>query len=188
MNKLLRAAEFSHLILEKLIEPGQIFIDATAGNGHDTLFLAERVGINGKVYAFDIQRQAIEKTKKLLEERHCLEWVSLIQDSHENLRDYIKEPINGIIFNLGYLPGGDKSITTSAASTIQSIQQSIDILASGGVVAIVVYPGHSGGDREAFEVEAYLTKLPSPPWYVLSWKRVNGTDKAPYLFLAQKQL
>lgn len=188
MNKLLRAADFSHLVLENLIKPGQTVIDATAGNGNDTLFLARKVGINGKVYAFDIQNQAIEKTREVLEDKHCLERVSLIQDSHENLREYIKEPINGIIFNLGYLPGGDKSITTAAASTIRCLEQSIDILTSGGVLAIVVYPGHSGGDREAAEVEAFLAKLPSPPWYVLSWKRVNAADKAPYLLLAQKQL
>lgn len=187
MNRLFRAAEFSHLILGNLIKPGQIVVDATAGNGNDTLFLAKQAGRSGKVYAFDIQKEAIENTEKLLKEHNCHENVKIIEDNHENLGKYISDPVNCIIYNLGYLPGGDKNIATSAESTVRSIKWSISALAPEGVLAVVVYPGHAGGDREASEVEDFLTRLPAPPWYVLSWKRINASGKAPYLLLAQKQ-
>lgn len=185
MNRLLRAAEFSHLVLGNLIKPGQIVVDATAGNGNDTLFLAKMTDSSGKVYAFDIQKQAIKNTEKLLIEHKCHEKVKLIEDSHENIGKYISEPVNCIIYNLGYLPGGDKNIATSADATVRSIKWSVGALAPEGVLAVVVYPGHPGGDREASEVEDFLARLPAPPWYVLSWKRINSSGKAPYLLLAQ---
>jgi predicted methyltransferase len=188
MNKLLKAVEFSHFVLDRFILPGQIVIDATAGNGNDTLFLAERVTGTGKVYAFDIQKQALEKTKELLVEFNQLKQVSLIKDSHENIRDYVLGPVHLVLYNLGYLPGGDKSITTELASSLQSLRYCTEILVPGGVIAIVAYPGHPGGDQEADAIEEYLAELPSPPWDVLSWKRVNGTGKAPYFLLAQKRI
>jgi tRNA1(Val) A37 N6-methylase TrmN6 len=188
MNKTLRATEFSHFVLDRFILPGQTVIDATAGNGIDTLFLAERVTKTGKVYAFDIQKNALEKTKALLNEAGHLKQVSLIHDSHENIKDYVEGPLHSVIFNLGYLPGGDKSIITEKESSLQSLRYCVEVLVPGGVIAIVAYPGHAGGNQEACAIEAYLAKLPSPPWYVLSWKRVNGTGKAPYFLLAQKRI
>lgn len=188
MNRHLMATEAAHLFLGKLLRPGQVVVDATAGNGNDTLFLARMVGDQGLVYAFDIQGRALENTKALLKENNCLSQVRLINDGHENVSQYVKPPVHGFVFNLGYLPGGNKEIKTTAHSTISALRQCFELLAEEGVVSIVAYPGHEHGDAEADAIEELLNGLPSPPWYVLSWKRVNCQGKAPYLLLAHKHV
>lgn len=188
MIESLKAAELAHTLLEKIIKPGQTVLDATAGNGHDTLFLAGLVQKEGKVYAFDVQERALDNTRELLLRHGRLEQVRLIRDSHVLLRKYIQEPLGAAIYNLGYLPGGDKNIITAAGTTLSSLEQCLEMLEPGGACAIVLYPGHPGGDREAREVEAYLSGLPSPPWAVFSWKRLNAKASAPYLMMAYKNL
>lgn len=187
MNKYLRATEMAHEVMKKFISEDCIAIDATAGNGYDTLFLAQNIGEKGKIYAFDVQAQALEKTKERLAEQRLLERVILIHDGHECFKKYIKEEVNLITYNLGYLPGGDKSIITSVQSTIASLQQGLGMLAPGGIISIVVYPGHSGGLEEAEQVNKLLHSLADPPWQVLSWKRINGKLQAPYLLIAHKR-
>ncbi|MDX9872082.1 MAG: class I SAM-dependent methyltransferase [Clostridia bacterium] len=183
----LKAAELSHALLEKLIRPGQTVIDATAGKGHDTLFLAQQVQKEGKVYAFDVQEEALAYTRQLLAAHGLLEQTELIRDSHVFLRRYVQEPVSAAIYNLGYLPGGDKKIITAADTTLASLRECMELLAPGGVIAVVVYPGHPGGEQEAACVEAYLGNLAAPPWYVFSWKRVNHKVPAPYLLMVEKQ-
>lgn len=188
MNRHLMATEAAHLFLGKLLRPGQVVVDATAGNGKDTLFLAQTVGDKGMVYAFDIQSGALENTKALLQENNCLSQVRLVNDSHENISQYIKPPVHGCAFNLGYLPGGNKEIKTTAETTISALRQCCELLADEGVVSVVAYPGHEHGEAEAAAIEELLKGLPSPPWHVLSWKRVNCKGKAPYLLLAHKHV
>ncbi|MCR4442243.1 MAG: class I SAM-dependent methyltransferase [Peptococcaceae bacterium] len=187
MNETLRATGVCHLLLGRLLAAGQTVVDATAGNGKDTLFLAKAVGKSGKVYAFDIQAEALEKTRSLLEAHRCLEQVELIHDSHEKINDYLAEPVNGFIFNLGYLPGGDKRITTAAGTTINALRQAVERTAPGGIIAVVVYPGHPGGEEEARETEEFLSNLVSPYWHVLAWKKLNGEKAAPALIVAYRQ-
>lgn len=187
MNKLLRATKLLHLLLNNFLKEGQIAVDATAGNGYDTLFLAQQVGPSGRVYAFDIQNEALDKAKKLLACHNYSERVKFILDSHDKLKYYVKQEINCLVYNLGYLPGGDKNIITTENTSLTSLQQGIELIAPGGVLSLIAYRGHSGGDKEAQIVEEYLQRLESPPWDVLSWKRVNGTPTAPYLLFAQKQ-
>ena len=112
------------------LKAGDVCADFTMGNGHDTEFLSKTVGEGGKVYAFDIQKAAVESTAKNLKAAGCPENYVLINDSHHNLKKYITEPIKAGMFNLGYLPGGDKSITTMRETTLPAIADAIDMPAS----------------------------------------------------------
>lgn len=188
MNKVLRNTELSHLILAQFLKEGQTVVDATAGNGHDTLFLADQIGSSGKVYAFDIQKQALENTRDLLSQHNFLDRVTLINDGHEKILEYLKEPVNCLVYNLGYLPGGDKSVITSSQTTLSSLKQALKILAQGGAVSVTLYPGHQGGDQEAALVENFLLHLPSREWHVFTWKKANSSGgAAPYLIIVNKQ-
>lgn len=188
MNKVLRNTELSHLILSGFIKEGQTVVDATAGNGYDTIFLAEKIGVSGKVYAFDIQKQALENTKSLLSRSNYFDRVTLIADGHEKLSEYINEPIHCLVYNLGYLPGGDKSVITSSATTLSSLKQGLEILAPGGAAAVTLYPGHQGGSQEAAEVEKYLLSLPVGEWHVFTWRKANSIgNAAPYLIIVNRQ-
>ena len=145
-------------ILEHLKE-GDIAVDFTMGNGHDTEFLSKTVGENGHVYAFDIQASAVESTSKNLVAAGCPNNYTLIHDSHHNVKNYVKEPIKAGMFNLGYLPGGDKSITTMRATTLPAIEAAIDLLGKDAILLIAVYPGHPEGDAEGKEITEYLSTL-----------------------------
>ena len=139
-----------------VIEVGETVVDATVGNGFDTCFLAEQVGLWGSVYGFDIQKQAIESTQKRLEATG-LENVTLLQKSHAQLSMYVPEPVAAAMFNLGYLPGGDHRVITRATTTIAALQQAFDRLRDNGRISVMVYRGHDGGVEEGAAVEYWLS-------------------------------
>ena len=145
-------------ILEHLHE-GDTAVDFTMGNGHDTEFLSKTVGESGKVYAFDIQASAVESTRKNLAAAGCPDNYTLIHDSHHNVKSYVQEPIKAGLFNLGYLPGGDKSITTMRTTTLPAIEAAIELLGKDAILLIAVYPGHPEGDAEGREITDYLSTL-----------------------------
>ncbi|MDH5444020.1 MAG: 16S rRNA (cytosine(1402)-N(4))-methyltransferase [Gammaproteobacteria bacterium] len=149
-----------HLKLKTIINKGDIVVDATVGNGHDTLFLSECVGEQGIVYGFDIQKQAIESTRLKLEQSDLSHRVRLFETSHEKMKNVIKlehkGQITAIMFNLGYLPGGDKAIKTETPSTILALQQSLELLKPSGILSVVAYPGHPGGDDESLSVRNWF--------------------------------
>lgn len=145
-------------ILEHL-HAGDTAVDFTMGNGHDTEFLSKTVGENGKVYAFDIQASAVESTRKNLAAAGCPNNYTLIHDSHHNVKNYVNEPIKAGMFNLGYLPGGDKSITTMRVTTLPAIEAAIELLGKDAILLIAVYPGHPEGDAEGKEISEYLSTL-----------------------------
>ncbi|PKM83992.1 MAG: SAM-dependent methyltransferase, partial [Firmicutes bacterium HGW-Firmicutes-13] len=117
MNILLKALNFSHLLIGRAVKDGDLAVDATAGNGYDTVFLAKLVGEKGKVFSFDIQDQAIAKTKENLLKNELLDRVQLIQDGHENMTSYVNDRISAVMFNLGYLPGSDHQVVTKPQTT-----------------------------------------------------------------------
>lgn len=141
-----------------------IAIDATAGNGHDSLFLAANIGENGRLYAFDIQRQAIENSRKRLAAEGLSARVTLIQTGHEHMTAQIPEihhgRVNIIMFNLGYLPCADKSLITTTATTIKALNAAIAMLAGNGILSILAYPGHPGGREETAAVIQWAQNLP----------------------------
>ncbi len=154
-----------HRILAGHLPSGGLSIDATAGNGHDTLFLAERTGPAGHVYSFDIQAKAIHATRELLQRAGLRNRVTLIHAGHETLLEHLPGQVIGKIhaatFNLGYLPGGDKTLITSTATTIPALSATCQVLAPGGCITIMVYPGHPGGEREAAAVNRWCRQLDS---------------------------
>ena len=149
--------------LSNHINTGDVVIDATVGNGHDTEFLARCVGVEGRVYGFDIQQQAILNTQQRLAGCGLANRVTLYCAGHESMSDFIEAGLRGkiaaIVFNLGYLPGNDKYIHTQTASTLKALQQALSLLKVGGIVSIVTYSGHAEGQREACEIRNWLQQL-----------------------------
>lgn len=181
-NAVLLAQKF----LGEILSDGSVAVDATAGNGHDTLFLAQAVGDSGKVYAFDIQRQAVENTAALLRQRGLEQRVELIWAGHQSMAQYINGPVDGFIFNLGYLPGGDHATTTGPATTVQAVESSLNLVKPGGRIGIVVYTGHSGGDAESRAVEELAAHLDPAYFGVLKVSLLNRPATAPFLILIER--
>lgn len=182
--------EFSHFLMEQAIEEGETVIDATCGNGNDTLFLSKLVGDTGHVFAFDIQELAIDNTKQLLEV-HSRQNVTLIKDSHANLDQYMDENnrknLGGAIFNLGYLPRSDKQIVTKKESTIAAVQSLLQLIRPRGIIVLVVYHGHAGGELEKEAILNYVTKLDQKKVHVLKYEFMNQKNKPPFIIAIQKR-
>jgi len=144
--------EAQKMAIEYLTD-GAIAIDATVGNGFDTIFLAQNVGEAGLVYGVDIQSMAIESAKQKLQQADLLHRTQLAVMSHANLLDLLPTKDHGQVsvamFNLGYLPFGDKSIVTTAASTRQALDHTFRLLRLGGLLSVLAYPGHAGGAEES---------------------------------------
>ena len=174
-------------MVEKYVKKGDIVVDATAGNGNDTLALANLVGETGKVYAFDIQKDAIEKTRNLLAESSHFYNVIFICDSHEKIADYVEEKgqVSVALFNLGYLPSGDKTINTTAKSSIKAIDESLRILKKGGMVSIVMYPGTEIGKTERDAVISYARNLPHNEYHVCYCNFPNQPETSPEILLIE---
>lgn len=179
---------FAHQILRDTIKEGNIVIDATCGNGNDTLFLSKLVGNSGKVFAFDIQQQAIETTRTLLAKNNCLN-VELIHDSHAKINTYIdvQQPIAGAIFNLGYLPRSDKKIITKSDSTISAIESITQQMKKNAIMAIVVYHGHDGGKEEKDAVIDFTSNLDQNQFAVLTYQFINQKNNPPFVIAVQKK-
>ena len=175
-----------HAEAEKILFPGAVAVDATVGNGFDTLFLCRAVGDNGKVYGFDIQSEAIETTKTLLSNNQYIDRVQLVCDGHENMTKYVKESIDCALFNLGYLPKGDHLITTQKETTVKALEAALSLLKSGGAVFIALYWGHPGGEEERSAVEAFAEGLSTSQWKVSETSFLNR-NKAPLMMIIQKK-
>ncbi len=148
----MRAVEQAHALLAKVLSPGDLAIDATAGNGHDAAFLARTVGATGHVHAFDLQTAAIEATRRLLRTQDLMTRVTLHHLGHEKMEEVLPSDLPGrisvVTFNLGYLPGGDKSLVTDPVSTLPALQSAMRFLRPGGLLTVLAYPGHPGGREE----------------------------------------
>lgn len=173
---------FVHDFLIKTVNKDEYTIDATCGNGNDTLFLS---AISKHVYAFDIQQLAINNTNTILKESN-IDNVTLIHDSHDTFEHYIDKDIKAITYNLGYLPGSDKSISTSSSSTIRSIENGLKILSQYGVITIVCYVGHKGGQQEADKIEEYINLLSNREFKVIKYQFLN-VKMPPYVLIIEKQ-
>jgi 16S rRNA C1402 N4-methylase RsmH len=155
----------AHAALTDILADGDITVDATVGNGHDTLFLAAKVGPMGKVYGFDVQEQALDTAYKRLQAEGLEDRVSLYHAGHEAmavvLPGSVQGRVMGVMFNLGYLPGGDKGRTTAINTTLAALEQARSLLAPGGAISILAYTGHPGGREEAEAVKAWAGGLPT---------------------------
>ena len=187
MSYELKSARFlARDVLLRALKPGDSVIDATMGNGHDTLFLAEQVGPEGHVYAFDIQEAAVEATRKLLAEHRVTDRVTLFCRSHAELASAVPAGVSAAVFNLGWLPGGDHRITTLCASTEKAVLSALELLRPGGIVTVCVYPGHAEGTRELEMLSGLLAGLSNREYNVLRQVFWNAGEGAPECFVIQK--
>ena len=174
-------------VILQAVLPGDTAVDATMGNGHDTLMLCEAVGSAGRVYAFDVQAQAVAETEKRLREQDMAGRAVLIRAGHEHMAEYVKEPVKAVMFNLGWLPGGDHEVTTRWETTRRAVESALDLLMPMGVLVICAYPGHAEGEREKRELTAMLAGLSNRQYNVLHQRFLNAAAGAPECFVVQKQ-
>ncbi|MTH54483.1 methyltransferase domain-containing protein [Bacillus mangrovi] len=189
--KLTRILPFCRELLSSAIGPGDIAIDATAGNGHDTAYLAALTGEEGRVYAFDIQEAAIQSTASRLGEKKFSDRVTLFQSSHENAEALIPEEVHGriagAVFNLGYLPGGDKDVVTKAEGTIAGIRQIFRMLKPEGIIVLVIYHGHPEGKLEKDAVMAFAEAIPQEEAHVIRYEFINQKNDPPFICAIEKR-
>ena len=192
---------WGHELLAEKISAGQLVVDLTAGNGYDALMLYRLVGSTGQVIAFDVQLTALQNTRQRLLDAGAevrmrtagqgplilLPGVDLIEAGHESLADYLPAAPQAIIANLGYLPGGDPWLVTQPVSTLQALKHSCKLLAPGGRLAVVVYPGHPGGREEGEQIDRFFAGLNDVNFQTLQLKVAN-CPRSPFLLVAEKRL
>ncbi|WP_033828101.1 class I SAM-dependent methyltransferase [Bacillus andreraoultii] len=189
--KLEKILPFSHQLIKKAASIGDGVVDATVGNGNDTLFLSELVGPTGVVFGFDIQREAINQTKKQLIQHDKDKNVLLFQVGHENVKTYIPNDFHGkikaAIFNLGYLPKGDHSIVTKPNTTIAAIEQLLEIMDKEGIIVLVIYHGHPEGKNEKDVLLDYVTHIDQNKAHVLLYQFINQKNDPPFIVAIEKR-
>lgn len=178
-----RVTEIAHQIASECLFPGAKSIDATVGNGFDTLFLAQQVSSSGRVDGFDIQPTAITSTRQIITDHPQ---VHLHPMGHEFMAQVVHHPVQVVMFNLGYLPSGDHQLTTQRESTITALNAAFSLLSVTGRITVVVYPGHSGGLEEAEAVEEWFRRHSSREFTVIRYAPLSSGKPSPYLLAGEK--
>ena len=179
MMKRYTIVNYIHDYLRNKINKGDLLIDATCGKGNDTAFLCELAGKEGNVLAFDIQESAVNKTKELLKEKGYNN-AKVILDSHENMKKYAEdETVSAILFNLGYLPGGNHLIATKGDTTIKAVKKGLDLLKVNGIMSICIYSGGDTGFCEKEDVLRYLKSLDNKKYLVITNEFYNKPNNPP---------
>ena len=183
-------------LIEEAVGEGARVIDATMGNGHDTQWLCERVGNTGRVYAFDVQPEAVTRTRERLTSAGLESRAELFCAGHETMAAHVDGQVDAIVFNLGWLPGAEHAVTTRVETTLQAAEAGLSLLKPDGLMTLCVYPGHAEGARELqallkwastldpkrFDAMAkcYLNQPNDPPQLIaVKRKRAKGDGKAP---------
>jgi predicted methyltransferase len=178
----------AHEVVAAVVNPGDVVVDATVGNGHDTLFLANCVGGDGRVIGFDLQRDAIESARTRMSEAGvCEDNYELHVLGHELMAAYVPMGVAAVMFNLGYLPGGDKGVITQVATTLDALDAALACLRSGGELSVMCYPGHPGGDTEAEAVVKWLDGVLLKTCESTCYQRIGASETTPFLLVVKKQ-
>lgn len=167
-------------LFDQLLTPCRVAVDATCGNGHDTLKLA---ALAERVYAFDIQKQAIDTARA---RTGSFSNVRFFQSSFADIAQLVPEPIDVLVFNLGYLPGGDKQITTQADVLGICLQECLPKITPGGRILIVSYPGHTSGAEEAMMLDKMLSSLDQTRFNSFCFEHLNGRNHPPKLYMIER--
>lgn len=179
--------DINKIFLKQKLKEDSICVDATCGNGNDSLFLAKNIS-KGRLFCFDVQNEAIESTKELINKNNLKCSIEYILDSHENIDLYLnKKFADVIIFNLGYLPKTDHSIVTTSEVSLKAIQKSLEILKIYGVLSILMYPGHSEGNKEKNVILDFVKKLEKKYYNVIYIQNKNGKNNPPELIIIEKR-
>lgn len=189
-----KATEVAHSIWRHIVQKGDILVDATCGNGHDTLAMVKMVAdksCHGRVYAMDIQKVALESTSSLLDVSLNSDKKGLVELSaicHSKMEEVVPKgvPVRLVAFNLGYLPCSDKATITKSETTLQALEAAKRILTPGGLISLVVYVGHPGGREEYEAVQAFASGLPVENWLCCKLQMLNRSS-APILVLLLKR-
>lgn len=172
--------QWSAHFIEEQVKPGDFCIDATMGNGNDTLLLSRLCGESGQVLAFDIQEQALNHTRERLQKAAAPENYTLLLESHSHMSQYARpETVSCIVFNLGYLPGGNHSKATKSNTSITAMEQGLFLLKKGGLLSLCIYSGGDSGFQERDDVLTWLKQLDSHKYLVIRSDYYNRPNNPP---------
>ncbi|MBQ8148904.1 MAG: class I SAM-dependent methyltransferase [Clostridia bacterium] len=173
-------------MIEAALFDGAVAVDATMGNGHDTLWLCRQVGENGHVYAFDVQQQAVDNTAAGLEAAGVRGRAELFCVGHQHMADYVDRPADVIMFNLGWLPGAEHGVTTLRETTLQAADAALTLLKKDGLLTICIYPGHEEGQRELEALMDWAARLDPKKYDALVKTYVNQPNWPPRLLAVRR--
>lgn len=171
---------------QDVLRPGDRAVDATLGTGQDCVQLCRLVGEQGLVYGFDVQQDALNRSRLRLEEEGVEKQARLILAGHETMKQYVQPGVRLVAFNLGWLPGSDKTLTTLRQTTISAVHVALDLLAVNGLLVICCYPGHPEGLAEQEALLALAAQLPPKAYSVLWHQFINGGPGAPGCMMIEK--
>ncbi|MBE5802453.1 MAG: methyltransferase domain-containing protein [Clostridiales bacterium] len=174
-------------MIEGAMYEGARAVDATMGNGHDTLWLCRLAGENGRVYAFDVQAEAVERTRQALTEAGVETRAQLFHAGHERMGEYVTEPVDAIVFNLGWLPGAEHGVTTRVETTLQAVNAALALLKKDGLLTICIYPGHEEGARELEALLAWAADLDGRTYDALLKTYVNQPNDPPRMLAVRRK-
>lgn len=174
-------------IMEDALFSGACAIDSTMGNGYDTLWLCELVGESGKVYAFDVQQEAVNNTAKRLENAGVRERANLFCMGHERMLEAVEEPVDAVLFNLGWLPGAEHGVTTQTETTLKAVEAALTLLKEEAVMTICIYPGHEEGARELQMLLDWAAKLDDKRYDAVIKHYVNQPNDPPQMLAIRKK-
>lgn len=183
-----RSARFwAREMIEEALFPGARAIDATMGNGHDTQWLCELVGAEGVVYAFDVQAEAVERTRERLRESGLLDRARLFCAGHETMREHVPESVDAVVFNLGWLPGAEHGVTTQVETTLRAVNAAVELLKEDGLMTVCIYPGHDEGSRELHALMEWGSSLDDKRFDVLLKTYLNQPNNPPRMLAVRKK-
>ena len=183
-----RSARFwASEMIEPAVYPGARAVDATMGNGYDTCWLSGLVGETGKVYAFDVQQEAVDRTRERLIQAGVEERAQLFCAGHERMAELIHEEVDVIMFNLGWLPGAEHGVTTLMETTLQAVEAGLSILKEDGLMTICIYPGHDEGTREKNALLEWAAKLDDRKYDAMLKAYLNQPNHPPQMLAIKKK-
>lgn len=186
-NILRNTARLAMSLVSEYVRPGDTVIDATCGNGHDTLALALMTGEEGKVYGFDVSGLAIQATMRLLQENDVAAEIELVYNGHEDMDLHVEEEVSAIVFNLGYLPGEDKNKTTRVDTSMTALKKGLGMIKVDGIISVVMYPGHEEGRRERDAILSWSEGLDKGKYHAVHIDMVNQPESAPEILLVTRK-
>ena len=183
-----RSARFwAREMIEAAMFDGAVAVDATMGNGHDTQWLCELAGENGRVYAFDVQPEAVERTGERLAEMGLLSRAELFCAGHERMAEFVHEQADAIVFNLGWLPGAEHGVTTQTSTTLMAVNAALELLKEDGLMTVCIYPGHEEGTRELHALMEWASALDEKRYDALLKTYLNQSNDPPRMLAIRKK-
>ena len=174
-------------LIEPALSEGARVVDATMGNGRDTSWLCGRVGKTGRVYAFDVQPEAVERTRALLEAEGLADRATLMCVGHQHMAEHVPEPVDAVLFNLGWLPGAEHGVTTRTETTLAAVDAALSILKRDGLLTVCIYPGHAEGARELEALLRWAAALDPRRYDAMHRHYMNQPNDPPQLIAVRKK-